>query len=279
MPGAYLDESEQAPFLGIGGFYASVQYLPRIEAAWRKMKVDDLGLDPDDELKWNLPEDHSTRKKLDAAGKGGRLRNEVMIGTLASLPLTIVCVVMRDNRGPRWRQIIGQRSVRDFYCEGLRYALQRCGNQAYQMAGAEQWMCVVDRPEGLTKLSSRSASTQWLDHGLKAAHALYREAMTNGPGRGPQGPVLPLRQLGFGSGLLVGHASHDDLLQIADCIAGAVTSLVKDTADGKATTWLIGIVKTLVPRFRGGRGGMFGDGFVLWPTDQALWAALMASLL
>lgn len=279
MPGAYLDESEQAPFLGIGGFYASTQHLPQIETAWRKMKVDDLGLDPDDELKWNLPETHSTRKKLDAAGKGGRLRNEVMIDTLTTLPLTLVCVVMRDNRGLGWKQIIGQRSVRDFYCEGLKYALQRFGNQAQQGGDAEQWMCVVDRPEGLTKLPIPWASTQWLDHGLKAAHVLYREALANSPGRGPQGVVPPLRQLGFGSGLLVGHASHDDLLQIADCIAGAVTSLVKDTADGKATKWLVDLVRALVPSFRGSRAGMFGDGFVLWPTDRNLWNALMASLL
>ena len=62
MPALYVDESEQGAFLGVGGLYADLAHLPQIEAAWRDMKVNDLGLDPGDELKWNLPEGHPTRK-------------------------------------------------------------------------------------------------------------------------------------------------------------------------------------------------------------------------
>lgn len=148
MPLLCVDESEQGTILGVGGFYASLGHLSGIEAAWRKMKVENLGLDADDELKWNLPEDHPTRIKLDAAGKGGRTRNEVMIDTLTSLPLTFLCVVMRDIRASWWQELIGRRSVRDFYCEGLRYALQRFGDEAQIKGGPEPYLCVVDRARG-----------------------------------------------------------------------------------------------------------------------------------
>ncbi len=279
MPALYVDESEQDPFLGVGGFYANLAHLPQIEAAWRDMKVEDLGLDPDDELKWNLPEDHPTRKKLDASGKGGRRPNEAMIDTLTSQPVTFVCVVMRDNRKPGWPQIVKKRSARDFYCEGLKYVLQRFGEEAHTRSGDEPWLCVVDRPEGLKKIGLHWRSTQWLEHGPKAAHELYRKVMAEGPGRGPQGDVRPLRQARFASGLFVGHASHDDLLQMADCISGAVTSLVKDSARGSATDWLVGLTKAMVTGFRGGRATMFGNGLIVWPMDLDLWNSLKQRLL
>ena len=202
-----------------------------------------------------------------------------MIDTLTSLPLTFVCVVMRDTRSPGWQTIIGRRSARDFYCEGLKYVLQRFGEEAHARAGDEPWFCVVDRPEGLRKVGLPWPSTQWLEHGLKAAHELYRNVMAEGPGRGPQGEVRPLRQARFASGLLVGHASHDDLLQMADCVSGAVTSLVKDSAGGSASDWLVGSVRAMVPGFRGGRAGMFGDGLVVWPMHLDLWNSLKRRLL
>ncbi len=193
------------------------------------MKEQQLALDPDGELKWNLPENHPTRRKLASAGRWGRARNEAMVAVIAAQPVTLVCAVMRDVRSPWWRQFTGHRSVRDFYCEGLKYVLQRFGDEAYARPTGEPSLCVVDRPAGLTGLEIHWRSTRWLEHGLKAAHQLYRQVMTRGPGRGPRGPVAPLRQAGFASGLLIGHASHDDLLQVADCVVGAVTSLVKDT--------------------------------------------------
>jgi hypothetical protein len=279
MPALYLDESEQGAFLGVGGFYADLSHVSQMEAAWRQMKVNDLGLDADDELKWNLPEGHPTRRKLDASGRGGRQRNEAMIDTLTSLPLTFVCAVMRDTRSPGWQRITGPRSARDFYCEGLRYVLQRFGEEAHTRAGNEPCLCVVDRPEGLTRINLPWSSTRWLEHGLKAAHEMYRNVMGQGPGRGPQGEVRPLRQARFASGLLVGHASHDDFLQMADCVSGAVTSLVKDSADGPASDWLVGLVRAMVPRFRGGRAEMFGNGLVVWPMDPDLWNSLRRRLL
>jgi hypothetical protein len=278
MPSLYADECQQGVFLGIGGFYAGIADLPRIEAAWRDMKVRVLGLDPDDELKWNLPEDHPTRRKLNGSGRGGPIRNEAMVAVVAAQPVTLVCAVMSDVRSPWWRQFTGQRSVRDFYCEGLKYVLQRLGDEAYARPTGEPSLCVVDRPAGLTKLETYWRSTRWLEHGLKAAHQLYRRVMTDGPGRGPRGQVASLRQAGFASGLLVGYASHDDLLQVADCVIGAVTSLVRDTSDGRASDWLVGLVRSLVPKFRGAGAEMFGNGFVLWPPQIPLWNSLQARL-
>jgi len=280
MPALNVDESEQGELLGVGGFYAALPHLPRIEAAWREMKTRDLGLDANDELKWNLPDNHPTRLKLHASGRSGPLRNELMVDTLTSLPVTLVCVVMRDTRNPGWQQIIGRRHARDFYCEGLRYVLQRAGDEAQAHAGGgEPWFCVVDRPGGLTQIGLHWHSTRWLDRGLKAAHEMYRELMDHGAGQGPGGVVPPLRQLGFASGLLVGHASHDDFLQMADCVSGAVTSLVKDVMDGTASDWLVARVRAMVPAFRGGRGVMFGNGLVVWPMAPILWNALRARLL
>jgi len=288
MPALYVDESEQGDLLAVGGFYADLRDLPRIEAAWRDMKSTQLGLDGDDELKWSLPEGHPTRKKLDAAGMAGRMRNEAMIGVLRELPITLVCAVMRENRGSGWLSVIGRRSVRDFYCEGLRYVLQRFGDEAQGRGDEEPWLCVVDKPEGLHRMVAqfhgttirppwRSASL--LEHESKAAHALYRTAMCGGPGNGPRGQVPPLRQIAFISGLLMGHGSHDDLLQVADCVVGVTGSCVKSISSGNASDWRVDQLRALVPKFRGGRSGMFRDGFMLWPQERDLWSALKNRLL
>lgn len=84
--------------------------------------------------------------------------------------------------------------------------------------------------------------------------------------------------LGFHSALLLSAGSHNDALQMADVIVGCVTSWVKDTDAQQASQWLIDRVRQLRPLFRGGVGGMFGDGFVIWPYQNQLWQTLQASI-
>ena len=230
-----VDESEQGQFLGIGGYIAELVKLSYIEQSWRRMKSN-IGLDPDDEVKWNLPQNHPTRRKLEAMEKKTKQLNEMMIECIAQLDISICVVIMTEGRG-FIRQLLGKRSVRDFYCEGLRYLLQRFAETLTESSLGDVFpflpsFCIVDRPEGIKRLQAPNwaSSLKCLKKGPKAPFELYRQAMREGPGEGPKRlGNHPLRDLGSHSGLLMSHASHNDLLQIADCIVGCVTSWVHDT--------------------------------------------------
>jgi len=282
-----VDESVQGQFLGIGGYIAELVKLSYIEQSWRRMKRN-IGLDPDDEVKWNLPQNHPTRRRLEAMEKKTKQLNEMMIECIAQLDISICVVIMTEGRRSIL-QLLGKRSVRDFYCEGLRYLLQRFAEALTEslpegMPPILPSFCIVDQPAGVKAirepyLLNWAPSLRWLKKGQKAPFELYRKAMREGPGEGPkrQGNH-PLRDLGCHSGLLVSYASHNDLLQIADCIVGCVTSWVHDTDKNKIKPWLVEQVRKVVPKFRGGPKGMFGDGFILWPMQQELWLKLQQGL-
>ncbi len=279
----FLDESEQGRFLGIGGYMVKLAELGSIEQSWHQMKRN-MGLEPDDEVKWNLPRNHPTRKKLESRGRKTKKLNENMIDCIAQLDISVCVVVMIEKRSSSWwRTLIGRKpNIRDFYCEGLRYLLQRLGETLIESKIVSlPSFCIVDKPEGI-KQGQRpipGKSLKWLQMGPKAPFELYRQVIRDGPGEGPKRlGNRPLRDLGCHSGLLVSHASHNDLLQIADCIVGCVTSWVRDIDKSEVNYWLIEQVKKLIPKFRGGSKEMFGDGLILWPKEEELWAKLQQTL-
>jgi hypothetical protein len=282
LPAFFADESEQFPFLGVGGFYAALADLPYIEATWRAMKVAQLGLAEDDELKWNLPEGHGTRLKLEQSNSTTRRVLELAISTIAGLPLTGVCMIMREQRSIVWQPLIGRLSIRHHYCTGLQYALQRVAEETHLRGRPETSICIIDEPGGLQRpriLPISWPTMRWLVFDKKAANQMYRTFMANSIGQGPARVALPpLRQLAFASGLLMGHATHDDLLQIADHITGCFTSLVKDTSTNRTTDWIIRQAISLLPRMRGAPGGVPGNGLVLWPFDLGLWNNMLQRL-
>lgn len=284
----FVDESEQGRFLGVGGYFTQLGALLDLERGWRQMKAR-VGLGEDDEIKWTLPVDHPTRNKLTGLNRTTKELHEEAITYIAANDLTIVVVVMVEQRKKPWYGALLRKRLtpRDFYCEGLRYVLQRMGEEALlnpQPSNGSKLplLCVVDRP-GLPKeprgrVRSMLASTT-IRLGEKAALDGYQVGFFQGPGEGParRGNV-PLKNLDFHSGLLMSGGSHSDALQIADVIVGCATSWVADTDVGRASSWLVDCMKQIVPRFRGGAINMFRDGFVIWPWENQLWGALQTSL-
>lgn len=284
----FADESEQGKFLGVGGFYLPLARLLDLERLWRQLKVG-FGLDAQDEIKWTLPAGHPTRENLAANQHTTRQLQEAAINLIAQTELIVVVAVMVEIRKLSWRDRLRRKrlSPRDFYCEGLRYVLQRFNEQAFLQRQAHQprlpLLCVVDRP-GTAKSPSRSVQARiagtTIRLGEGAALDQYKDGFALGPGEGPAHlGNQPMRNLDFHSALLVSAAAYSDALQVADVMVGCVTSWVADIHASAANPWLCARVRLLKPRFRGGLAGMFGDGFVLWPWQNTLWVALQNSII
>src|SRR2546428_11827443 len=189
----YLDESEQYPFLGVGGFYAELADIPGIEAAWRDMKVA-LGIGADQELKWTLPQGNRTRVKLERLGRSGRVSIEAAVATITGLPATAVCVIMRELRTVAWRHVLGRMSIRQHYCTGLQYGLQRFAEECVLRRNVEISLCIIDEPGGLRRpdlIPSGWATMRWLVLDRKAAHEMYRNYLSQSIGQGPARRPLP----------------------------------------------------------------------------------------
>lgn len=284
MYALFIDESEQGKYLGVGGFYAPFSILPQLEASWLSLKTT-FHLDCDDEIKWTLPEGHPSRKKLKQHGHETIELHQAAVDLIASNDnLTLVVCVMVEERGPSWPIILGRRvTPKDFYCEALKYVLQRFQEEALvhksNFAEGGLYIVVVDAP-GLPKTKANLQTLKRLTKAIRpkrdAPLRLYRELLTEGAGDGPQRlGNCPLRALNFHSGLLFSHAIHHDLLQVSDVIIGCTTSWINDTARQTCSDWLTACVKQLSPRFR---PPMFGNGLVIWPWQNILWQVLQASL-
>lgn len=284
MYALFVDESEQGRYLGVGGFYAPLSILPQLEETWLSLKSK-FHLDRDDEIKWTLPEKHPSREKLEQHGHKTIDLHEFAVDLIAKNDnLTLVVCVMVEKRGPGWRTVLRRRvTPKDFYCEGLKYVLQRFQEEALlrksNFAESGPHIVIVDAP-GLPKTKANLQTLKRLTRAIRperdAPLRLYRELLTEGAGDGPQKlGNCPLRDLNFHSGLLFSHAIHHDLLQVSDVIIGCTTSWINDTARQTCSDWLTARVKQLSPRFR---QPMFGNGLVIWPWQNILWQVLQASL-
>lgn len=58
----FLDESSRNSCLTVAGFIVNASKLISITETWRRFKEEDLGIDPNDELKHTFAKDHPTRR-------------------------------------------------------------------------------------------------------------------------------------------------------------------------------------------------------------------------
>ncbi len=282
MLSLWVDESEKGSLLIVGGVLVEWDTVLGIIQRWREMKVR-LGLDPDAEVKWNLPQGHPTRKKLEDQARTTRDLTERAIQTIVSTEMFCIVAVMSDLRQlDWWKKIWNRASVRDFYCEGLRYVLQRAAEEVVE---GEATGCVVvcDTP-GLGKDEFISGSIR---RGPKAVEKAYAKWYTEGIGVGPGGRHHhgALREIGFHPSILVSDATFHDMLQIADVVVGITRDWVASVQEGKSEAWLIKQMKALSRRFRSRHGlssygspSFWGDGLILWPPQDPLRQHLQQSL-
>jgi hypothetical protein len=279
MLSLWVDESERGPLLSVGGLLVQWDTVLKIIHGWCAMK-ERLGLDPSAEVKWNLPKDHETRKAFERSGKKTRDLIEEAINYLASLDDTtfIVSVMFEQRKKEVWKIFSKKTSVRDFYCEGFRYLLQRVAEEIKETSSSG---CIVvcDTPE----LGKKSFESGKLRRGKKAAEKEYakwyiKEGVDVGPGKSQH--KGPLKDAGFHPSFLIGDATYHDMLQMADIMVGAISDWIDSVKAGKPNQWIKSQIKKLIPKLRAKHGHLsfWGDGLVLWPWQNQLWDDLKRSL-
>jgi hypothetical protein len=279
MLSLWVDESDRGSLLAVGGLLIKWDIVLKIIHGWRAMKKN-LGLDQSAEVKWNLPKDHETRKNLESSGKKTRGLAEEAINYLSSLDeaTLIVSVMLEQRKKELWKKFFNKVSVRDFYCEGFRFLLQRAAEEVKETSSSG---CIVvcDTPE----LGKVSFEFRKLRRGKKAVEKEYSKwFMEQGVDVGPSRlhHKGALKDAGFHPSFLIGDATYHDMLQMADIIVGAISDWVNSIRVDQPDQWMINQVKKLSSKFRAkhGQPSFWGDGLILWPSQNELWDKLKRSL-
>lgn len=273
---AYLDESEKGRFLAVGGFFCSLESTRQVVKRWRGLKQG-YRLPATQEVKWSASPDLLAILKNEAK----QFYDDVVAAISSIDEIRCFVSVHREVRNLRWwkRNVSAKASVRDFYCEAFRYFVQRVQSRAAE----ESWRHVAiicDTPE-LGRAPERPLSGTKIRRGRNAVYETYRQFQEKGGLGVKDGKEYPpLDDSVFHPAVLVSDATYHDMLQIADCIVGCTLDWVAAVAAGEETT------RGEVARFvhLSGRflkteyGRIFGEGLVLWPSDEELWQKLQASL-
>jgi hypothetical protein len=275
----WVDESEKGDILVVAGVFAAWAAVPSIVNGWRRVKGE-LGLPTEAEIKWNLPREHSARQALEQVGRTiQELRVKATDFIAGRDDLTCVAVVMLDQRVVSfWRKVLWHKaSVRDFYCEGLKYLIQRAAEEVAE-AALQNCVVVCDTPE----LGEKRFALGTIRRGSGAVQVEYQKWYQQGVGVGPskQHHQGPLAGVGFHPSVLIGDATYHDMLQIADVVAGVTREWVDAVRHSRANSWELGRLKAVSVRFRRRHGypDFFGDGFILWPPQNDLWTQLQLSV-
>jgi hypothetical protein len=275
----WVDESEKGDILVVAGVLAAWAAVPSIVHDWRTVKVG-LGLPPEAEIKWNLPSGHPTRQALE---RGERTTKDLCVKMTNFIAerddLTCVAAVMLEQRDiSLWKKSLWSKaSVRDFYCEGLKYLIQRAAEEVVE-AKLQDCVVVCDTPE----LGRKPFFLRAIRRGPRAVEKTYgdwyRHGVSVGPGK--KHHEGPLADIGFHPSILIGDATYHDMLQIADVVAGVTREWVDAVRAHRADSWEVDRFKAVSVRFRTRHGNpdFFGDGLVLWPWDNELWTLLQQSV-
>lgn len=274
----WIDESEKGDLLVLGALIASWEQVPEVVAGWRAVKRR-YGLAADVEVKWNLPSDHETRNAIEENGLSTRALSEALIEFIASTNTRCIAVAMTDKRElSSWRELLWPKaSVLDFYCEGLRYILQRVALERVS-SDADDCVVVCDTPQ----LGRRFFQFSSIRRGSVAVQDAYKIWHRAGLGsdRGRQHNNEALADLDFHPSILIGDATYHDMLQLADIVTGATREWVDTVRKGRQVGWEVDQFRALSRKFRQREGyeSFFGPGFILWPRDPDLWRELQESL-
>jgi len=276
----WVDESEKGDILVIAGVLVAWAAVPSIVKGWREVK-DELGLQPDVEIKWNLPSGHPARQALKQREKTTKDLCLKAVEFVAERDdLTCLAVVMLEQRKDisfwrKWRW--PKASVRDFYCEGLKYLIQRAAEEVEE-ANLRDCVVVCDKPELGAKPFAFGSIRRGPGAVEKAYQSWYRDGVSVGPGKKHHNG--PLAKIGFHPSVLIGDATYHDMLQIADIVAGLTREWVEAVRAMGFDSWEVALFRELSGRFRKRHGNpdFFGDGFVLWPPQNDLWKLLQQSV-
>ena len=213
----HLDESYRGKLIAVGGFICAAEDLRAVEEAWIEMR-EEMGLEEDEPLKWNLSQSSAVRKKLDAAGCDNRARRRAMIEVIREAPITLLADVIYDERESK-------RPPLDYYKEALDWLLLRFRNYVTDLPvrppGPQ--MVVLDQPSPAPPARpTEDPRFSWLVERETIWYRVYQRAYEDG-WRFPwarHDKVHSLRRAGFYPSVVISHAKFNPLLEIADAVAG-----------------------------------------------------------
>lgn len=224
----FVDESVQGSFLGVGGYIVENAAIVEVERAWATLKETVFGADPYSDFKWNMQPTHAARRAAEARGFSGRERARVIADFLHRQPIKIIVNVLWDMRTVRASGGPTTRTPVDLYRRALSGLLDRWINELAHSAAARlpgPNLLVLDFPPVPSDYPS-DVRFSYLARREMVAFDLYREVYRDGLKYGTV-TLPPLKDLRGHSSPLLGHASANLALQIADCVVGIVTGMVR----------------------------------------------------
>ncbi len=276
MYSIWIDESiREGKFLTIGGFYCHDYAIPSLVYHWREFK-NQCGFREDEELHYQeAPSD----LKLRIAEELSNWRTlTAVVATMLEMRSEAVRKHTRHESSthPRKKRKIPV----DFYCEGLRYILQRVAEES----ALEHWnlaSIICDKPE----LGEEEYTDRTILLGRQAPFKKYRRWYSYGVGRGP-GPEYPqrgLKDLNFQPSIFLSDPSYHDMLQIADCIVGITSKWMNVVVKGERMdpSWNIvlnNFIRLYRNRYGWGPFNCFQDGLIIHPYMKSLNEKIIESL-
>ena len=220
----YLDESERENLLTVGGFMAPKVSLDDIASAWRELKADTFNIPAEIELKSTYGKREKARRLLDAKGWTQAKRVPEMLETIADMDdLILISNTMVDLRG--------KNEPKDYYIDTLYWCVRTFANHVSSCLGKPPGphMVVIDYPPAPTSLAQRFVSPRVLDaYNVETTTAAFigYQARYWSPESYNNKVAPAYRDLDFLPSLAAAHAKHDELLQVADVVAGCVNDFL-----------------------------------------------------
>jgi hypothetical protein len=266
----------------VGGVLIDLDKVPNVVRGWHGLKKR-LNLPPSIEIKWN-PSKGLKKKYEECKVSYKELRVKSIEFIAGCEDLQCIVAVMREERTgvKNEKDMKPDRKnypLSDFYCEGLKYVLQRAAEEVCE-TNAESCFVVCDTPN----LGKKEKFEGCLRRGQKALEKTYSEwywtgGVDVGPGR--EKYVGPLKDISFHPSVLIADATYNDMLQIADIVVGAISEWVEDISQNKWEEQWKGLILNLCKRIRskhGTAGTFFGDGLIIHPPEWDLWKRLKESI-
>lgn len=263
----YIDESydNAQRCMAVGGFWLPCEGVNDTMRRLEEVK-DKFGLVVRDEIKWSLGQGHPTRKKLDCGKVDWKTVRERLFLAICRLEwLTFVVIIMRDVRNlDKWKTSVWKKAgLEDFYCEAVRYFLQRAAEEA-ELSGWSRAMLICDQPN----LGGQRFQHGSIYRGPQALFEAYKEWYERGVGMGPgrQRSSRPLKALRFDAAPYLSRAADHPLLQVADLVVGATLRLFLNERFARSSLVRYGLSLRLRRRY--GHPGFWGDGLTVHPQVE-----------
>jgi len=264
----FLDESEQAPVYGVGGFFIKDDLLNDLEESYSQIKAG-MGLLPGDPLKWSLSrraKHQEVRLKLKKQNIRPLLCRERILNFISQAVEFVIIVALLEDRRPEESL---DRKASTLYSWAFKFLLQRAyyHTEKILMENPEftekvlhsRIKVIVDRPP-----ADKDKTLYY--------HKIYQKAYYEGF-RFERNQIPPLKQY-FYNTLLVSHSDYCSFIQLADFCVGATVYWAKANLSRRNMANAKRLLKLIFSKFRRVNEELIGYGIVGFPPNSSLYYGL-----